>query len=622
MRLRRVHGSTGARDASQQDQAHPLPGQQLCTAALTGDLPRLKALLAQGADLAAQGQEGTPLHAAAAAGALEAAQLLLEAGAQVNARDAHGASPLQAAAGGGHLHLMRLLLNAGADQNAADDGGRSAASYALAYRQSAALELLLDARVDPNRPADEQRGFTLLHLAAGGGDEASVRELLTRGSDPNAKDARGHTALHFAAARGEEGVVKLLLEAGARPGVARQADGKTPSDIARQEEQWGVLQLLEKGAHPPGHAAAEDGGDGDDGSAARRSSKSTWHPGMGEHPSTLELLAAVAKGDVEGVRAAARGGAHLNARVRDAFGEGMTPLQTAANAGNLEMLKVLLQEGANPNQSAGTGSTPLQEAILATDCPSEQRLVMVAALLSPALGDRTADPNARAGKHGAAALHLLCQDPRQDRATAEIMAHMLLDAGADPELEDARGIRPLDYCFMQEGATGLWLSRLLVERGATLELPPTALGGSAGTAVCGPFGDAGNVAESSSGVVSLEAGGGSSSSSSGIGGRAGGGSAGGERGSGAEPSGSGSTRAMGEPQQLVLLRHALLHFTDVARTAGVTEDSVAWKAFVGASLARTDMRLRAVAAAAQRCGGWEHADDELVEGVVQGLQAE
>ena len=70
-----------------------------------------------------------PLHSAAAGGHTAVARLLLEHGADPNARQEGGFVPLHAAAQAGNDELYELLLASGADQGAATDDGRTAADF-------------------------------------------------------------------------------------------------------------------------------------------------------------------------------------------------------------------------------------------------------------------------------------------------------------------------------------------------------------------------------------------------------------------------------------------------------------------------------------------------------------
>lgn len=83
-----------------------------------------------------------PLHSAAAARQLECAGLLVEHGADVNARQTAGFTPLHAAAANGDVELARLLLAAGADSTARKDDGQTPADLAAERGHGEVLDLL------------------------------------------------------------------------------------------------------------------------------------------------------------------------------------------------------------------------------------------------------------------------------------------------------------------------------------------------------------------------------------------------------------------------------------------------------------------------------------------------
>jgi ankyrin repeat protein len=119
----------------------------------------------------------TALHLAAFFGHPPAAALLLERGADVNARATNsiGNTPLHAAVAGGRVESALALIEAGADVNAADGGGH-----------------------------------TPLHIAAEGGYLPIVVALLRRKADPHAVDAEDRTPLARAAARNHAAVIDLI----------------------------------------------------------------------------------------------------------------------------------------------------------------------------------------------------------------------------------------------------------------------------------------------------------------------------------------------------------------------------------------------------------------------------
>ncbi|MFV2120366.1 ankyrin repeat domain-containing protein [Streptomyces sp. Act-28] len=97
----------------------------------------------------------------------------------------------------------------------------------------------LAAYVDAGAPANltNDKGDSLVMLAAYHGHAAAVEALLARGADPNAVNDRGQTPLAGAVFKGEEAVVRALLAGGADP------EAGTPSavDTARM---FGKTELL------------------------------------------------------------------------------------------------------------------------------------------------------------------------------------------------------------------------------------------------------------------------------------------------------------------------------------------------------------------------------------------
>jgi ankyrin repeat protein len=90
-------------------------------------------LLARGADVDARGtgwMTGTPLHSAASGSHTESMRVLLDSGADPNARQSHGYTPLQAAAQNGSIDDTELLLAHGADPSIANDDGATARDLA------------------------------------------------------------------------------------------------------------------------------------------------------------------------------------------------------------------------------------------------------------------------------------------------------------------------------------------------------------------------------------------------------------------------------------------------------------------------------------------------------------
>lgn len=103
------------------------------------------ALIAAGADVNQSSRESmkvTPLASAAAAKQTGIARLLIEHGANVNARAAGGHIPLHEASANGNIELVRLLIEKGADVNAKTDDGKTPLDFAIEYKREEVVELL------------------------------------------------------------------------------------------------------------------------------------------------------------------------------------------------------------------------------------------------------------------------------------------------------------------------------------------------------------------------------------------------------------------------------------------------------------------------------------------------
>lgn len=109
------------------------PNDELIRAARNGNLKKVKLLIQNGADINAKDNIGrTALIYAARVGHLKVAKLLIDKGVDVNAKDNYGWTALMHAAINGHPEVVKLLIDKGANINAKNDYGRTAFDYAYA----------------------------------------------------------------------------------------------------------------------------------------------------------------------------------------------------------------------------------------------------------------------------------------------------------------------------------------------------------------------------------------------------------------------------------------------------------------------------------------------------------
>ena len=159
------------------------------------------ALLAAGA--CAQGPE-TPLAQAAVRNDVAALRQLLADGHNADERDDSWTALIWASRSGS-IDAINLLLDAGADVNrpgpTGDNWDATPLQHAILERQRAVVRLLLDRGADPNRGAGPG-SVAPLFLAAGDTDPAILTLLLAHGADPTVEDENGATPLSRAVSAG------------------------------------------------------------------------------------------------------------------------------------------------------------------------------------------------------------------------------------------------------------------------------------------------------------------------------------------------------------------------------------------------------------------------------------
>lgn len=198
------------------------------------DLQQLQAALKAGADANARdSRKATLLMHAAAFGSPDAVRILLNAGANVNAKNAFDASALLWAAG--DPVKARILIEAGADVNARSKQGRTPLLNAAAVEGASEIVRLMLAK-GADAKARNERGDMPLLAACNAGDLESARLLLEKGADAGQPDGAGYSPLHYAVFSGNAALVKLLLAKGAKVNVANSFSGRVkfgPIDMVK-----------------------------------------------------------------------------------------------------------------------------------------------------------------------------------------------------------------------------------------------------------------------------------------------------------------------------------------------------------------------------------------------------
>jgi ankyrin repeat protein len=353
---------------------HAATQASVADAALTGDVATVRSLLKSGADVnAAQGDGMTALHHAAARGDDQMVDVLLYAGANLQATSRLGGyTPLHLASQRGHSTTIERLVKAGAD---------------------------------PNHPTST--GTTALMFASASGHVQAVKQLVAHKADVNAKErANDQTALMFAAAADRSEVVKVLLEVG-----ADAAQTSKVTDVAALVSPEESLQDEIRDAQQKNENATPSlnaGGrtiktivDPDQVPGVERGYR--YNELIGKQGGLTALHFAVRQGSVDSVTALLAAGADVNARTPS---DGTTPLLMATINGQFDLAMLLLERGADPTLSSEAGATPLFTTINIQWAPRsfypqpraqlQQRTTYLD--LMTALLDKGADVNARLRK--------------------------------------------------------------------------------------------------------------------------------------------------------------------------------------------------------------------------------
>jgi ankyrin repeat protein len=362
---------------------------EVADAAMRGDREAVRAALARKADVnAAQVDGTTALHWAVERDDVELAELLLTAGARATARTREGVTPLQLAAINGSARMLGRLIKSGADPNGPlTPAGDTALMLAARTGKTDAVRLLIEARADVNAK-ENWGGTTALMWAVAEGHAEAARVLIAAGADVNARshyvaaaNGRGFegrtpsasrteekveefasgwlTPLMFAARDGRLELARILVGAGADVDAVA-GDGKTALALAIFNGSYDVASFLVDSKADVNKADAQ------------RFTPLFWAVDRRNMETAPNFPWMVTADPMPLIRKLLDAGANPNALVdntpRGRMREGSprivfaTVLMRAAFAADLELVKVLIERGADPSIVSRDGETMVSAA--------------------------------------------------------------------------------------------------------------------------------------------------------------------------------------------------------------------------------------------------------------------
>jgi len=382
----------------------------------------------------------TPLMWATFEGDVEEAARLLKEGADVKAINSYGVNAMHLAADTANTELMRLLLKAGADPESPNPDGETALHLVARSGNVEAAKLLLKAGAKVN--ARERFGEqTPLMWAAARRHPQMVELLLSKGADVNARGAvrdykRVATAESRAAPRDRGGLTPLMYAARGNCGecvevlLKHRADVNladpsfvVPLSIAMMNGNWDIAKrLVEAGADvnqwdmngsSPLHVAIANMNN-----AGSRNPLDQDKPNKASGRDLIKMLLDRGANPNQQL--------YWGAGFGSSADRGLTPFLAACGTGDIELVKLLLGHGANPKLATSDGRGPIIMAVAGAGLTGRRAREAAAAARA------ATPPGAAEGMSGGAA-----EGPRAGapRANPQVqLIRLLAEAGADVKL--------------------------------------------------------------------------------------------------------------------------------------------------------------------------------------------
>ena len=302
-----------------------------------GRLDNIKMLIQNGADIQARDCDAsTVLHFASHNSNQEVVKFLLKLSEiSVNATDNLKRTPLMLACiDGGHLENIQVLIQNGADVQARDCDGSTLLHFASRFSNQEIVDFLLNLNEISVNATDNLNQTPLMKACIDGGRLDNIKMLIQNGADIQARDCDGSTLLHFASRCSNQEVVEFLLKLNEISVNATNNFNQTPLmkaciDDGRLDN---IKMLIQNGA---------------DVQASSKNGSTVLH--LASHCSNQEVVEFLLKLN------------EISVNVTDNLNQ--TPLMYACyDDGRLDNIKMLIQNGADLHASSSNGSTVLHLA--------------------------------------------------------------------------------------------------------------------------------------------------------------------------------------------------------------------------------------------------------------------
>ena len=391
-------------------------------AVYNGDVAEARRLLRAGANVSLANNYGaTPMSLAAEVGNTDILKVLLEAGANADSPNADGQTALMAVARTGNVAAAQVLLDHGATVNAKEKfGGQTALMWASARRHPEMMQLLISKGADVNAASTDR----------------NYQRHVTAEGRPKNLDSGGLTPLLYAARENCAACVDVLVKNKADINLP-DPDGVSPLLVAIMNANWDLARrLIVAGAdvnqwnifgEAPLFTAVDLRSRLDGGRASIDSPNTTTGLAI-----VKLLLERDADPNMQLFFKPANARGTVNTR-------GATPLIRAANNADLEVVKILLEHGADATISTADRQTPIH-AVLSGRATEQQALELTRVLQkSGADVNVVALINHREEIRGGTALHYAVRKRYKE------VIKLLASYGIDMNAKDQDGLTALDY---------------------------------------------------------------------------------------------------------------------------------------------------------------------------------